>query len=147
MLFDDTKKGRVNRMILPPFVITLRPRVRSFFLPKCADRSGEAMRSSLMGGNLGKRNLSECFLHRWENGIIKTDCDACKCNGGFHLSSSGFFQWRGKRLARSRPSFVWSYGSVLKERANMRKRLLAMVLAFAMLFSTLPVAPIFARGG
>ena len=23
MLFDDTKKGRVNRMILPPFVITL----------------------------------------------------------------------------------------------------------------------------
>lgn len=29
----------------------------------------------------------------------------------------------------------------------MRKRLLAMVLAFAMLFSTLPVAPIFARGG
>ena len=34
-----------------------------------------------------------------------------------------------------------------KERANMRKRLLAMVLAFAMLFSTLPVAPIFARGG
>ena len=24
MLFDDTKKGRVNRMILPPFVITLR---------------------------------------------------------------------------------------------------------------------------
>lgn len=29
----------------------------------------------------------------------------------------------------------------------MRKRLLAMVLAFAMLFSTLPAAPIFARGG
>lgn len=29
----------------------------------------------------------------------------------------------------------------------MRKRLLAMILAFAMLFSTLPVAPIFARGG
>lgn len=29
----------------------------------------------------------------------------------------------------------------------MRKRLLAMVLAFAMLFSTLPVAPIFAGGG
>ena len=25
MLFDDTKKGRVNRMILPPFVITLNP--------------------------------------------------------------------------------------------------------------------------
>lgn len=29
----------------------------------------------------------------------------------------------------------------------MRKRLLAMILAFAMLFSTLPAAPIFARGG
>lgn len=32
-----------------------------------------------------------------------------------------------------------------KERANMRKRLLAMVLAFAMLFSTLPMAPVFAE--
>ena len=26
MLFDDTKKGRVNRVILPPFVITLHRR-------------------------------------------------------------------------------------------------------------------------
>lgn len=104
------------------------------------------MRPSLMGGNLDKRNLSECFLRRSENGIIKTDCDACKCNGGFHLSSSGFSVKR--QTIGEEPAVVCVILRLKeKERANMRKRLLAMVLAFAMLFSTLPAAPIFARGG
>ena len=40
MLFDDTKKGRVNRMILPPFVITLKPAEAGSFVRKLFSLEG-----------------------------------------------------------------------------------------------------------
>lgn len=65
---------------------------------------------------------------------------------GFHLSNSGFSVKR--QTIGEEPAVVCVILRLKeKECENMRKRLLAMVLAFAMLFSTLPAAPIFARGG
>lgn len=65
---------------------------------------------------------------------------------GFHLLNSGFSVKR--QTIGEEPAVVCVILRLKeKECENMRKRLLAMVLAFAMLFSTLPAAPIFARGG
>lgn len=63
---------------------------------------------------------------------------------GFHLSNSGFSVKR--QTIGEEPAVVCVILRLKeKECENMRKRLLAMVLAFAMLFSTLPMAPVFAE--